>query len=89
MSLSCTDLMELASLCLRQAASANTASVAAELRRLASEYRARAKALTDDPQMPDIEAAFRSSSQGDQPNLQQQQPQPDGSSGVEDEGTSG
>jgi hypothetical protein len=75
-------------LCLMQAAPANDAAVAAEFRRLASEYQARAKALSDDPRMPDIEAAFRSSSQGDQPSLQQQQPQPDGSSGVEDEGTS-
>jgi hypothetical protein len=87
MSLSRDDLTELASLCLRQAASANNAAVAAELRRLASEYQARTKALTDDPRMPDIAAAFKSSAKGDQPSLQQQQPQPDGSSGVEDEGS--
>jgi hypothetical protein len=78
------DLIELASLCLKQAASTSNAAAAAELRRMASEYQARAQALADEPRMPDIAAAFESSPQGAQPSQQQQQPQPDGPTGGED-----
>ena len=51
------DLMELARLCLRQAGAAGPAAAADELRRMASEYRARAAALTGE-QQPDIAEAF-------------------------------
>jgi hypothetical protein len=78
------DLIELARLCLKQAASTSNAVAAAELRRMAGEYQARAQALADEPRMPDIAAAFRSSPQGAQPSQQQQQPQPDGPTGDED-----
>jgi hypothetical protein len=64
------DLMEVARLCLGQAASTSNAAAAAELRRLASEYQARAQTLADEPQMPDIAAAFQSSLQAAQPSQQ-------------------
>jgi hypothetical protein len=70
------DLVELARLCLKQAASTSNATAAAELRRMAGEYQARAEALAEAPHMPNIAAAFASSPQGAQPS-QQQQPQPD------------
>jgi hypothetical protein len=85
-SMSYDDLIELARLCLKQAASTSNATAAAELRRLAGEYQARAQALADEPHMPDIAAAFKSSPQGAQPSLQQQQPQPDGPAGGKDNG---
>jgi hypothetical protein len=81
------DLIELARLCLKQAASTNNATVAAELRRMASEYQARAQALADQPPTFDIGAAFQSPPQAAQPSQQQQQPQPDGPTGNEDKGT--
>jgi hypothetical protein len=78
------DLIEVVRLCLKQAASTSNATAAAELRRMASEYQARAQAsLADEPRTPDIAAAFESSPRGVQPSLQQQQPQPEG--GGEDE----
>ena len=80
------DLIELARLCIKQAASTSNATAAAELRRMASEYEARAQALADEPHMLDIAAAFESSPQRAQPSQQQQQPQPDGPTGGEDEG---
>jgi hypothetical protein len=80
------DLIELACLCLKQAASTSNATAAEELRRMAREYQSRAQALADEPHMPDIAAAFQSSPQGAQPSQQQQQPQPDGPTGDEDKG---
>jgi hypothetical protein len=68
------DLIELARLCLKQAASTSNATAAAELRRMASEYQARAAALDEAPHMPNIPAAFESSPQRAQPSQQQQQP---------------
>jgi hypothetical protein len=85
-SMSYDDLIELARLCLKQAASTSNATAAAELRRMASEYQARAQALADEPHMPDIAAAFESSPQGAQPSQQQQQPQPDAPPGSKDKG---
>jgi hypothetical protein len=75
-SVSYDDLMELARLCLKQAASTSNVAAAAALRRMASEYQARAAALADEPHVPDIAVAFESSPQGAQPSQQQQQPQP-------------
>jgi hypothetical protein len=85
-SVSYNDLIELARLCIKQAASTSNATAAAELRRMASEYEARAQALADEPHMPNIAAAFESSPQRAQPSQQQQQPQPDSPPGSEDEG---
>jgi hypothetical protein len=51
------DLMELARLCLWQAGVARTPAAADELRRMPSEYLARAAALTGG-QLPDIAKAF-------------------------------
>ena len=79
------DLIELARLCLKQAAATSNAAAAAELRRMASEYQARAAALDDAPHMPNIAAAFESSPQRAQPSQQQQQ-QPDASPGSKDKG---
>jgi hypothetical protein len=70
------DLMELARLCLRQADAARMPLAADELRRMASEYQARADALTGG-QMPDIAKAFGPSTP-EAPSIsvqQQQQPQ--------------
>jgi hypothetical protein len=61
------DLIELARLCLRQAAATRNQAAAAELRRMASDYQARAAAL-DAARAPTP-----------QPALQQQQPQREGS----------
>jgi hypothetical protein len=77
------DLIELARLCLRQAAATSNAAAAAELRRMASEYQARAAAL-DKPRTPDV-AAIPQSSPRAVPPLQQQQPQPEAQAGGEDE----
>jgi hypothetical protein len=77
-SVSYDDLIELARLCLKQAGSTSNPTAAAELRRMASEYQARAAALDEAPHMPNIAAAFESSPQGAQPSQQQQQPQPNG-----------
>jgi hypothetical protein len=70
------DLIELARLCLRQAAATSNPAAATELRRMASEYQARATAL-DEARMPDAAALPQSSPQVTQPQ-QQQQPQPEG-----------
>jgi hypothetical protein len=70
----------------QQAGSTSNPTAAAELRRMASEYQARAQAYVDEPHLPDIAAAFESSPQGAQPSLQQQQPQPGAPPGSEDEG---
>jgi hypothetical protein len=80
-SLSYDDLIELPRLCLKQAAATSNAAAAAELRRMASEYQARAAALDEAPHVPDIAAAFGSSPQHAQPSQQQQQPQPHGPAG--------
>ena len=85
-SVSYVDLIELARLCLKQAAATSNAAAAAELRRMASEYQARAAALDEAPHMPNIAAAFESSPRGPQPSQQQQQPQPNSPAGSEDEG---
>jgi hypothetical protein len=87
-SVSYDDLIELARLCLKQAASTSNATAAAELRRMASGYQARAAALDEAPHMPNIAAAFESSPQRAQPSQQQQQqqPQPDASPGSKDKG---
>jgi hypothetical protein len=77
------DLIELARLCLRQAAATSNAAAAAELRQMASEYQARAAALREAP-MHDTVAILASSSQA-APALQQQQPQPEVQSRGEDE----
>jgi hypothetical protein len=84
--LSYDDLIELARLCLKQAAATSNAAAAAELRRMASEYQARAAALDEAPRMPNIAAAFELSPQRAQPSQQQQQPQPNSPVGSEDEG---
>jgi hypothetical protein len=80
------DLIELARLCIKQAAATSNAAASAELRRMASEYEARAQAVADEPRMPNIAAAFDASPQRAQPSQQQQQPQPDSPAGGEDEG---
>jgi hypothetical protein len=76
------DLIELARLCLKQAASTSNPAAAAELRHMASEYQARAEALANEAPVPNTAAAFESSSQSAQPS-QEQQPQPKGHDGSE------
>jgi hypothetical protein len=65
-SMSYDDLIELARLCLKQAAATSHPATAAQLRRMADKYQARAEALADEPHMPDIAAAFESSPRGAQ-----------------------
>jgi hypothetical protein len=69
------DLIELARLCLKQAAATSNPTAAAELRRMASEYQTRAQASDGGRRMSDSPAAFKTSPQGTQPSQQQQQPQ--------------
>jgi hypothetical protein len=70
------DLMELARLYLRQADATNNPAAAPELKRLASEYQARAAALGGGG-LVDIAAAYEAAAPTTQA-LQQQQPQPEG-----------
>jgi hypothetical protein len=70
------DLLELARLCLKQAAATSNPVAAVQLRRMADEYQARA-AASDGSRMPDAAALPQSSPQASQPQ-QQQQPQPEG-----------
>jgi hypothetical protein len=72
------DLIELARLCLKQAAATSNPVGAAQLRRMADEYQARAAALRETP-LPDAVAIPEPTSQA-APPLQQQQPQPEGDS---------
>jgi hypothetical protein len=75
------DLIELARLCLRQADATSNPAAAAELRRMASEYQARAEALAE-ARTPDMVPILESSPSAAQP-LQQQQPQPESPGGSE------
>jgi hypothetical protein len=70
------DLVELARLCLRQAAATSNPAAAAELRRMASEYEQRAAALDEARAPPDVAAIPEPSSQAQPLQQQQQQPQP-------------
>jgi hypothetical protein len=79
------DLMELADRCLKQSGATGNPVVAAELRRLANEYQARAAAL--DGRLPDIAAAHEAAAQASQV-LQQQQPQPQGPGSSDDKNSS-
>jgi hypothetical protein len=74
------DLIELARLCFKQAAATTNRATAAQLRRMADEYQARAAALGE-ATTTGI-AAIPDSSPQAAPPLQQQQPQPkDGGEG--------
>jgi hypothetical protein len=77
------DLIELARLCLEQAAATSNPAVAAELGRLANDYQARAAALSGGRPL-DIAAAYEAAAPTTQV-LQQQQPQPEGPGRGEDE----
>jgi hypothetical protein len=83
-----SDLMELARLCLRQASAARTPAAANELRRMASEYQARAAALIGG-EGADIALGAVAPSTPEAPSSavqQQQQPQ-DGSGGADAQST--
>jgi hypothetical protein len=80
------DLIELARLCLKRAASTSNSTAAAELRCMADQYMARAAVLDAAPHLPDIAAAVQSPLQGAQPAQQQQQPQPQPNSPTDDNG---
>jgi hypothetical protein len=82
------DLIELARLCLKQAAATSHPATAARLRLMADEYQARAQALADEPRLPDTAAAVESTPQGAQPSQQQQQPQANGPPGSKEKGVS-
>jgi hypothetical protein len=74
------DLIELARLCLRQADATSNPTAAAGLRRMASEYQARAEALAE-ARTPDMVPIPESSPPAAQPL--QQQPQPESPGGSE------